>query len=139
MSIHRNINRIAPMFFNPDVSVEEEARQAALWKQAQRDSEKRSRQLINEWKREMNPVTMKNEVTPEMIERAKEYPVENLVDIPKNRAICCLWHDEKTPSLHLSRNNKLRCYGSCGKSFDSIDTYRQLHGATFHEAVRALS
>jgi hypothetical protein len=126
------------MFFNPNVPVDEEIRQAALWKQAQRDSEARARKLINEWKREMMPVKMKDEVTPEMIERAKEYPIESLVAIPRNNAICCLWHDEKTPSLHLSKHNRLRCYGACGKSFDSIDTYRQIHGVTFHEAVRSL-
>lgn len=128
----------AQVFYNHEVSIEEESRQQAFWKKAQRDSEKRAKKLINELKREMNPDKMKDDITDEMIERAKDYPVENLVDIGK-AGICCLWHDEKTASMKLTKRNRLRCYGACGKSFDSIDVYRHLHGATFIEAVKALN
>lgn len=133
----KRIFPLVPMFFNTDVPLKEERVQAEGWKQAQRNSERRARKLINEWKQELRPV-MKNEVTQEMIDRAKDHPIENLIDIPRGKMICCLWHDEKTPSMHLSKHNRLRCYGACGKSFDSIDTYRQLHGVSFHDAVRSL-
>ena len=129
--------KIVPMFFNPDVSVEEEIAQATAWKLAQMESEKRARKLVNEWKMEMRPVKKENEVTPEMIERARTTPIENLINIGR-AGICCLWHDEKTASMKLTKRNKLRCYGACGKSFDSIDVYRQIHGVSFHEAVRSL-
>lgn len=131
-------NIITPIFFNPDVSIEEEIYQAACWKEAQRRSEQRAKKLIMEWKQEMNPVKRKDEVTQEMIERAKEYPIANIIEINRTGFACCLWHDEKTASMKLTKHNRLHCYGSCSKSFDSIDTVRRLHGLSFLDAVKAL-
>jgi len=78
----------------------------------------------------------KNGVTDEMIARAKEYPMENLVEVSRGMALC-LWHDDHNPSM-LVKNNFAHCF-SCHRTADVIDVYRILHGATFPEAVKALA
>ena len=124
-------------FHNPDVSLEEERFQAEFWKRMQRNSESRSRKLILEWKQEMNPVKPKNEITPFMVERAKEYPVENLLFVVKGLTKCISGeHEDKRPSMNV-RNNKVRCF-ACGFHGDSIDVAMRINGWSFHEAVKNL-
>lgn len=73
------------------------------------------------------------------IERAKHYPITNLLPINVNQKIPCLWHEEKTASLHLWRDNKLFCHGGCNKMYDAISVYMKLHNVKFLEAVDALN
>ncbi len=82
------------------------------------------------------PETAKQDtITQDMIERAKEYPIENLIEARRGFALC-LWHDDSTPSLY-TKNNFAHCF-SCGKTGDTIAVYQKLNGATFPEAVKAL-
>lgn len=74
-----------------------------------------------------------------LIERARHYPIENLLPIQPNQKICCLWHREKTPSLHLWRDNRLFCYGGCNKMYDAIAVYMKLYDVKFKDAVEALN
>ena len=78
---------------------------------------------------------LRNRVTPEMIERAKEYPIENIVEVRRGMAPC-LFHEDRNPSMYV-KNNFAHCF-SCGKTADVIEVYQKIHGATFHVAVRAL-
>lgn len=72
------------------------------------------------------------------IERAKSYPISNLIDF-KHKKACCIWHNEKTPSLAFyPKTNSVYCFG-CGKSGDAIDVFRQIHGCTFKQAVEELN
>lgn len=76
--------------------------------------------------------------TSDNVTRAKEYPVENLLEF-KNDKACCLWHNEKTPSMHFyHKSNSCYCFG-CGKVADSIEIYMKLHDCTFREAVKQLN
>jgi len=130
-------NRLVSMFFNPNVSIEEEIYQAAKWSQSQRESERRAKKLIMEWKQEMNPVKRKNEVTPEMIDRAKVSPIENMIEVVRGVAHCISGeHADKRPSMRV-KNNRARCF-SCGFKEDAIGVAMKLHGYSFHDAVRAL-
>lgn len=71
--------------------------------------------------------------------RAKEFPIDQMLKF-KNNKICCLFHTEKTESLHYyPKTNTCYCFGSCGKRFDSIDIYQKIHGCSFKEAVNKLS
>lgn len=71
--------------------------------------------------------------------RAKEFPIDQLLKFKQNK-ICCLFHTEKTESLHYyPKTNTCYCFGSCGKRFDSIDIYQKLSGCSFKEAVNKLS
>jgi DNA primase len=51
----------------------------------------------------------------------------------------CPFHDEKTPSFHVSRDKGLfHCFG-CKASGDVFDFYQRIEGVTFPEAIRALA
>jgi hypothetical protein len=71
--------------------------------------------------------------------KAKAYPIGNLIEFKRNKA-CCLWHNEKTPSLaYYTRNNSCYCFGSCGRAYDSIDAYMKIHNVPFLQAVDELN
>ena len=78
----------------------------------------------------------KTEINDEMIERAKEYPFENLVDLNRSKFILCPFHDDSKPSFFI-KNNFGFCF-SCGKSADTIDFVMQTRSLTFIEAVKSL-
>ena len=70
--------------------------------------------------------------------KAKQYPIQNLVKFNSQNKACCLWHEEKTPSMHYYQDtNTVHCFG-CGKTADAIDVYRAKHNCTFKEAVKKL-
>lgn len=72
------------------------------------------------------------------IQKAKEYPIDNLLDF-KNGFVKCLYHDEDTPSMHHDKErNKAHCFAGCG-SFDSIDIYMKINNVTFTQAVKGLT
>jgi len=51
---------------------------------------------------------------------------------------CCVFHNERTPSLILdTATNRYKCYG-CGKSGDVISFVQESHGLDFVDAVRFL-
>jgi len=131
------IRPATPMFFNSDVSIGEEIEQAKLWKDAQRCSEKRSRKLFREWLDEMRPPEKKNEVTAEMIERAKEFPIENMLEVTRGVARCISGeHEDKRPSMQI-KHNRVKCF-SCGYKNDTIGVAQTIYGISFHEAVKKL-
>jgi len=80
--------------------------------------------------------TPKDRITDEMIERAREYPIESLIGNGRSGNVLCIVHEEKHPSMSL-KGNRARCF-SCGYYGDSIDVYMKLNGVGFVEAVRAL-
>lgn len=56
-----------------------------------------------------------------------------------NIVCCCPLHNEKTPSLHISRNlNTWHCFG-CGEGGDAITFIRKKLGYSFPDAVRYLA
>jgi len=75
-------------------------------------------------------------ITDEMIERAREYPIADMVEFRRNMA-CCIFHADSNPSMELKKDNKVHCY-SCNKQWDAIDIYMELEGVKFADAVRAL-
>jgi len=76
-------------------------------------------------------------ITDVMIERAKEYPIDQLVEVGSNGMAHCIAHDDKNPSMSCKKNNRVHCF-ACGFKGDSIGVYRQLHGVGFVDAVEAL-
>jgi hypothetical protein len=71
------------------------------------------------------------------IDRAREYPIENLLPPLVRGWCCCPLHNEKSPSFKV-KNNKFNCYG-CGAFGDVIDLYMKLHSSDFKTAVKALT
>jgi hypothetical protein len=81
--------------------------------------------------------TRNDRITAEMIDRAREYPIESLIGTNGRRGnVLCIAHEETNPSMSL-KGNRARCF-SCGYFGDTIDVYMKLHGVGFVEAVRAL-
>jgi len=74
-------------------------------------------------------------VTPQMIERARAYPIENLIELKRNVALCP-FHNERSPSFSV-KNNKYKCFG-CDASGDSISLAMHLKNMTFKQAVEYL-
>ena len=80
-----------------------------------------------------------NEGTMEL-EKAKQYPIENIIEIGRGDFALCPFHQEKTPSAKYYREeNRLHCFGSCSKGFDSVDIYMQQNNVDFLTAIKALS
>lgn len=79
-----------------------------------------------------------NDITEDMIARAREYPIESLIDFQRgvSYAFC---HDDRRPSLSLYRpKNNCRCF-VCNKSFNPIDVLMIRDGMSFADAVRSLT
>ena len=77
------------------------------------------------------------DITEQMIENAREYPVENLLDFRRGKtyAFC---HEDKQPSLyHATRTNRANC-PVCDKTFDSIGILMARDGLDFIQAVKQL-
>jgi hypothetical protein len=83
-------------------------------------------------------ISHEGKITPAMVEQARQVPIADLVEFNRAGFALCLWHTEKTPSMKLLKDNKVRCF-SCNQTWDSIDVYRKINGKTFEEAVRELS
>lgn len=88
--------------------------------------------------RTIKQVTFKKPgLTDEMIERARDYPVSQLIDFKHGKAIA-FCHEDKNPSMfHGTRTNTAQC-PVCAKSFDSIEILRERDGMSFKEAVTNL-
>jgi hypothetical protein len=98
-----------------------------------KDELKRTLHKINE----LNGHVPKNGITQEMIDQAKAFPFQQLFEF-RNKSARCPFHDDHDPSFVLMKDNTVRCFGACGKSWDTIDFLMEREGKTFQEAVRAL-
>lgn len=77
------------------------------------------------------------DVTEDSVRIAKEFPIDRLMDFKRGFAPC-LWHDERTGSMHYyPKSNRVKCFG-CQKSADSIDVAMKLYGLSFLDAVKKL-
>lgn len=71
-------------------------------------------------------------LTPTQIERAKQYPLKDLLGTNKN-ITNCPFHDDRTASLNI-KNNFFHCHG-CGVSGDTIKFLMEKENLSFKEAV----
>lgn len=102
------------------------------------DREEYWKKILKRNENALAPSKSRKGVTDEMIARAKEYPIEELLDFVKG-VTNCIFHSEKTNSLHFyKRQNKCHCFGGCNKSYDSIAIYQQLNNCSFVQAVERL-
>lgn len=93
----------------------------------------------------MNPVARKgNTITDEDIAMAREVPIEDLYDGRlfksggKSKCGLCPFHVEKTPSFHIYKDNRYKCFG-CQEYGDAISFYMKIHNVKFINAVKELS
>ena len=77
-------------------------------------------------------------ITDEDIERAKEYPVENLIELDSRGKAIAWCHDDKNASMTLwNGKNRVRCW-ACSKTYNPIDILVERDGLSFIEAVKRL-
>ena len=78
-------------------------------------------------------------ITDEMVEAARAYPIEELIDFSsfgRTEAFC---HVSDSPSLaHLPDGNRAYCH-VCSRVFNPIDVLIVRDGMTFVDAVKTLS
>jgi len=73
------------------------------------------------------------------LERARAYPVENIIDFKEQGKAICPFHAENTPSLfHNQDTNTAYCFGGCGKLYDSIAIYMKVHNCDFKTAINQM-
>lgn len=73
------------------------------------------------------------------LERIKKIPITDFIKFNKARFAECIWHSEKTPSLHYyPRSNTVYCF-SCNKSSDIIGVVQKINNYSFIEALKFLS
>lgn len=76
---------------------------------------------------------LKSGITFDNIQRAREYPIENLIHCEKNKLALCINHNEKKPSMNC-KNNFVYCH-ACGFHADTIGVYMKINNCGFREAV----
>ena len=74
------------------------------------------------------------------VTNAKNYPMTNLMAFNRYNKALCPFHNEKTPSLFYNKDsNTCYCFGMCGKIYDVISVYMELHKCSFNDAVKELN
>jgi len=79
---------------------------------------------------------VKSEITDDMIQRAKEFPITELIENKRGMALC-FNHPDKRPSLNLNKNFAY-CH-SCGYQADTIKLFMDLYNVDFKTAVKILN
>lgn len=74
-------------------------------------------------------------LSPEQIQRAREYPISQILGTESSK-INCPFHDDTHPSASI-KNNKLHCF-VCNETWDTISLVMKGSNLTFSEAVRRL-
>lgn len=93
--------------------------------------------IKNEMEQYEKPKLKKEEITEEMIEQARRFPINQIIDVNECGYALCPFHNDHNPSAYC-KNNFLHCF-SCNESADTIKLYMHLNGVNFQEAVKALS
>lgn len=72
------------------------------------------------------------------LDRAKQYPLTNLVKVNHAGFTACPFHKEKTASMKIYKDNRFHCFG-CGKDGDVIDFVMHRDNVDFKTAVTILN
>ena len=81
---------------------------------------------------------LNSRITDEMIEEARNYPIENIVEVDHKGWATCVFHSpDVNPSMYC-KNGYAYCF-SCQESSDPIKLYMQVNNCEFIEAVKNLT
>ncbi len=75
-------------------------------------------------------------ITSQMVVKAREYPLEKLVEINRQGFTRCFVHADKKPSAYC-KGNFIHCF-VCNKSWDTIAVLMERDGMSFRDAVLKL-
>jgi hypothetical protein len=85
---------------------------------------------------ELRPAKSDTQITEEMIQRAREADITQLIEHRGMWAVCP-FHDDTKPSMFL-KNNFAHCF-SCGTTADTIALVQQRYNVDFKTAVKVLN
>lgn len=78
-------------------------------------------------------------ITEQDIEKARDYPITELLPFDRSGFTHCIFHSENTPSMkYYTTTNTVHCFG-CSKSHDSISIYMEQNKVDFITAVKQMS
>lgn len=72
------------------------------------------------------------------VKRAKAVLIEDVIPVGHDNKTICLWHNERTASMHIYPDNHFFCF-ACGKHGDVIDIVMELQKVDFKGAVKWLN
>lgn len=75
-------------------------------------------------------------ITPDMIQQARDYPIENFIEVKRGMSLCP-FHEDHNPSMSI-RNNFYHCF-ACGAKGDVIEFTMKRDGMAFKDAVKLLT
>lgn len=81
---------------------------------------------------------LQNGISGQDIARAKSHPLSNFIKIERSGFAFCPFHEERTPSFKVWKNNRWWCFGECQAGGDSIDFIMKLRNISFRDAVNML-
>lgn len=96
------------------------------------DIEKKIKKLEKEIEVIVHKPRKGNELTPETIEQARQYPIESFIEVKRGVALCP-FHDDNHPSMGI-KNNRFHCF-ACGAKGDVIEFMMKREGLSFKDAV----
>jgi len=101
------------------------------------------KRIVSRQKHLQNPTRPESRITDDQIQRAREVPIEELIDGRVFKAgnkvtAHCPFHQERTPSFFIFPDNRYKCFG-CGEYGDSIAFVMKRDGMKFVDAVISLS
>lgn len=140
--IDETVDRIMLLNDRIDIAIEEGNLVAYAMLKERKDEEKvklaRFERLL-EGESPMKPLPKKDDITEEMIQRARDYPFESLLPEELKRGRCrCPIHTGTNAMSFEVKSNYGRCY-SCGWHGDSIKYVMDTTGKSFPDTVRLLS
>lgn len=94
---------------------------------------------LDEVNRAIKYFTVKRkDVGGDRIARAKATPIPQFINFSRDNTACCIWHNEKTPSMYYyEKQNRVKCFG-CDKMGDVIDVIQQIKKVSLPEALKII-
>lgn len=80
--------------------------------------------------------TTRDTTNPDRIAAAKAVPIPTYLKVGRDKTLKCIWHDEKTGSMHYyEKQNRVHCFG-CGKGGDVIDVIQTINSCDLKTALQ---
>lgn len=77
----------------------------------------------------------KSQATSDRLQLAKDVPIDKYLEFNSSNTALCIWHNEKSPSLHYYIDkNRVFCFG-CRRGGDTVDVVQQLNKCNVIEAI----
>lgn len=80
----------------------------------------------------------RSEVDNTRLERAKQVPIPHFIQFDNAGTAKCIWHNEKTGSMHYyEKQNRVKCFG-CNMLGDVIDVVQQMNNCNLPDALKII-